>query len=63
MNKQELEEKIIELESMLTSLEVDTKLIKGNLSETTKKLSNINKPSIDTATVDKMYKIILSSFD
>ena len=63
MNKQELEEKVIELQSMLTSLELDAKLIKGNLSETTKKLSNINKPSIDTATVDKMYQIILNSFN
>jgi hypothetical protein len=63
MTKQESEEKVIELQSRLTLLELDTKLLKSNLSETTKRLSDINKPSIDMATAGKMYQIILRSFD
>lgn len=63
MTKAELETKVNELELTLNSLELNTKVIKDDLSEANAKLANINKPVIDDLIVDKMYEVISRSFE
>ena len=46
MNKQELEDKVNELELTLNSLELNTKVVRDDLKEANKKLENASKPII-----------------
>lgn len=63
MTKVELETKVNELELTLNSLELNAKVIKDDLAEANSKLANVNKPVIDNLMVDKMYEVILRSFE
>lgn len=63
MTKQELETKVQELELTLNSLELNAKTVKDDLTETTSRLENINKPVINSLTVDNIYAVILRSFE
>ena len=63
MTKVELETKVNELELTLNSLELNAKVIKDDLAEANSKLANVNKPVIDNLMVDKLYEVILRSFE
>lgn len=63
MTKDELENKVNELELTLNSLELNAKAVKDDLSEAHANLANINKPVIDDLMVDKMYEVISRSFE
>lgn len=63
MTKDELRLKVQELELTLSSLNLNTKTVKDELTEAETKLENIGRPVIDDVTVDKLYEIISRSFD
>ena len=58
MNKQELKDKVNELELTLNSLELNAKVVRDDLAETNEKLEDINKPIITKEVVEQIREAV-----
>ncbi len=62
MNKQELKDKVNELELTLNSLELNAKTVKDDLKNVESKLADVNKVKITKDTVDDIRQAIEDAF-
>jgi hypothetical protein len=63
MNKEQLEDKVNELELTLNSLELNAKVVKDNLKKVETQLKNVNKPRLYPSQLDDIRNAIEEVFN
>tara|TARA_R110000796_G_C14353517_1_gene411893 strand:+ start:41 stop:397 length:357 start_codon:yes stop_codon:yes gene_type:complete len=58
MNKEQLEDKVNELELTLNSLELNAKVVKDDLKQVEAQLKNVNKPKLYPSQIDDIRQAI-----